>query len=51
VAARALRYLLHGIRATLTVAFVAVARALGGRPPRPKADPRNLPAQVERDRS
>jgi hypothetical protein len=54
VAARAGNLILRALRGrtlrgVVTVVFVAVARALGGKPLRLKPEPKNLPAQVERD--
>jgi hypothetical protein len=41
---------LRVLRSILLTALIAFARALGGRVPHPKPEPRNLAAEVERRR-
>ena len=41
---------LHAVRAVLMLFLIAFARALGGRVPHPKPEPRNVAAEVERKR-
>ena len=47
---RALLAPLRLLRSVIFTALVAIARALGGRVPHPRPEPRNVAAEVERKR-